>query len=91
MVKHVLILLLFPVLLHAQGVQRVGELFDSLKTHPVAMSDDIRIDQAIAGQTMAYSKLYPISIFLEGTITHPQLPECYRFHQTTLWQWSKTL
>lgn len=59
MIKHALILLFFPVLLHAQGIQRVGELFDSLKTHPAAMSDEIRIEQAIAGRTLANSKLYP--------------------------------
>ncbi len=59
MVKHVMVLLLFPVLLHAQGIQRVGELFDSLKTHPAAMSDDKRIELAMAGQTMAYSRFYP--------------------------------
>ena len=59
MIKHILILLFFPVMLHAQGIQRVGELFDSLKTHPAAMSDEIRIEQAIAGRTLANSKLYP--------------------------------
>jgi outer membrane protein TolC len=47
------------VLIHAQGIHRIGELFDSLKTHPVTVSDEIRIEQAMAGTTMAYSKLYP--------------------------------
>jgi outer membrane protein TolC len=59
MIRHALILLLFPVLLQAQEVQRVGQLFDSLKTHPVSMGDELRIEQALAGKTMAYSKLYP--------------------------------
>jgi outer membrane protein TolC len=59
MIKHVLILLLFPVLMQAQEVQRVGQLFDSLKTHPASLGDEIRIQQALAGKTMAYSKLYP--------------------------------
>jgi outer membrane protein TolC len=59
MIKHALILLFFPVLLHAQGIQRVGDLFDSLKTHPVFISDEIQIKQALAGKTLAYSKLYP--------------------------------
>lgn len=59
MIKHALILLLFPMLLQAQEVQRVGQLFDSLKTHPASLGDEIRIQQALAGKTMAYSKLYP--------------------------------
>jgi len=59
MIRHALILLLFPVLLQAQEVQRVGQLFDSLKTHPISMGDELRIEQALAGKTMAYSKLYP--------------------------------
>jgi len=59
MIKHVLILIFFPVLLHAQGVQRVGELFDSLKTHPVSIGDEIQIKQALAGKTLANSRLYP--------------------------------
>lgn len=59
MIKQALILLFFPVLIHAQGIQRIGDLFDSLKTHPVTVSDEIRIEQALAGKTMVYSKLYP--------------------------------
>jgi len=59
MIKQILILLFFPVLLQAQEIHRVGELFDSLKTHPAAVSDDIRIEQALAGKSMAYSQLYP--------------------------------
>lgn len=59
MIKHLLILLLIPVLSHSQEITNVGQLFDSLKTHPVTQGDEIRIEQALAGKTMAYSKLYP--------------------------------
>lgn len=59
MIKHLIILLLFPVFLHSQEIVNVGQLFDSLKTHPVTQGDEIRIEQALAGKTMAYSELYP--------------------------------
>jgi outer membrane protein TolC len=59
MIKHVLILLLFPTLLQAQEIKNIGQLFDSLKNHPATQGDEIRIEQALAGKTMAYSKLYP--------------------------------
>jgi len=59
MIKYTLILLFFPVLLNAQEIQSIGELFDSLKTHPATRSDEIRIEQAIAGKILANSKLYP--------------------------------
>jgi outer membrane protein TolC len=59
MIKQALILLLFPVLLQAQEIKNVKQLFDSLETHPVTQGDEIRIEQAIIGKTIAYSKLYP--------------------------------
>lgn len=60
MFKHLLILLIFfPVLLQAQEMQSMAQLFDSIKTHPVTQGDEIRIEQALAGKEMAYSKLYP--------------------------------
>ena len=59
MIKHLLILLLFPFQLHAQEMKNMTQLFDSLKTHPVTQGDEIRIEQAIAGKSLAYSKLYP--------------------------------
>jgi len=59
LIKHLLILLLFPALLHAQEVKNMAQLFDSLKTHPATQADEIRIEQAIAVKTLAYSKLYP--------------------------------
>lgn len=60
MIKHLIILLfLFPVLLQAQEMENIAQLFDSLKTHPVTQGDEIRIEQAIAGKILAYSKLYP--------------------------------
>lgn len=59
MLKHLLILLLFPAMLNAQEIKNMSQLFDSLKTHPVTQGDEIRIEQALAGKTLAYSKLYP--------------------------------
>ncbi len=59
MIKQLLFLLLFPALLQAQEIGNMAQLFDSLKTHPVSQGDEIRIEQAIAGKTLAYSKLYP--------------------------------
>ena len=59
MIKHALIFLFLPVLLQAQEVKNIGQLFDSLKTHPVTQGDEIRFEQALAGKAMAYSKLYP--------------------------------
>ena len=64
MIKYLLILLFFPVLLQAQEMKNMAQLFDSLKTHPVTQSDEIRIEQALAVEAMAYSKLYPnINLF----------------------------
>lgn len=57
--KMLLLILLFPFLVQAQEVRNITELFDSLKTHPVSASDEIRVQQALAGKSMVYSKLYP--------------------------------
>lgn len=73
MIKHLLILLLFPVCLHAQEMKNMTQLFDSLKTHPVTQSDEIRIEQALAGKTLAYSKLYP-NIDLFGRYDYASTP-----------------
>ena len=43
MIKQKLILLFSPVLLHAQGIQRVGELFVSLKTHPMSVRNELKM------------------------------------------------
>ncbi len=59
MIKQLLFLLLFPALLQAQEISSMTQLFDSLKTHPLIQGDEIRLEQALAGKTMAYSKLYP--------------------------------
>jgi len=59
MIKQLLFLLLFPALLQAQEIGNMAQLFDSLKTHPLTQGDEIRIEQALAGKAIAYSKLYP--------------------------------
>jgi outer membrane protein TolC len=73
MIKHLVILLLFPFQLHAQEMKNMTQLFDSLKTHPVTQSDEIRIEQALAGKTLAYSKLYP-NIDLFGRYDYASTP-----------------
>ena len=59
MLKPLLFLLLFPTLLQAQEVVNMTQLFDSLKMHPITRGDEIRLEQALAGKAIAYSKLYP--------------------------------
>ncbi len=57
--RFILIFMFFPLLLQAQEIAHIVQLFDSLKTHPVSTEDNIRVNQALAGKSMAYSKLYP--------------------------------
>jgi outer membrane protein TolC len=57
----------------AQEIQNVTQLFDSLKTHPVIQSDEIKLEQALAGKTLAYSKLYP-NIDLFGRYDYASTP-----------------
>ena len=59
MLKYILIFICFPALLQAQNVQNIGQLLDSLKTHPQTKSDEIGVQQALAAENLAYSKLYP--------------------------------
>jgi outer membrane protein TolC len=57
--KPALILLFVTALVQSQEIKNIGQLFDSLKTHPVSTMDQIRVEQALAAKTIAYSKLYP--------------------------------
>ncbi len=59
MLKYILILICFPVLMQAQDVQNIGQLLDSLKTHPQTKSDIIAVQQAVNAKNSVYSKLYP--------------------------------
>ena len=59
MFKILLLILCFPMWLQAQNVQHIGQLLDSLKTHPQTKSDEIAMQQALAAKSFAYSKLYP--------------------------------
>ena len=59
MYKKTLIILLFPVILQAQEVDKVGVLFDSLKTNPQIKSDEIMMERALLGKSMANSMLFP--------------------------------
>ncbi len=73
MIKHLLILLLFPLQLQAQEITNIGQLFDSLKTHPIIQGDEIRVNQALASKKMIYSKLYP-NIDLFGRYDYATTP-----------------
>lgn len=59
MLNKLLLILFFPILLFGQEVQNIGTLFDSLKTHPVTKGDEINVELAGAGKSMAYSHLFP--------------------------------
>ena len=73
MLKNALLFLLFPALLHAQEVKNIGELFDSLKSHPATLSDELQMKQANVGENMAYSKLFP-NIDLLGRYDYATVP-----------------
>jgi len=55
----VITLLFFPLLMQAQQVESITALFDSLKTHPKALADDLVLEKALAGKRMATGNLYP--------------------------------
>ena len=57
--KTVLIILFFPLLLHAQEVSNIGVLFDSLKTHPRTKSDELNMEKALLGKRIVTGMLYP--------------------------------
>ena len=48
----------------AQEIQSIKVLFDSLKSHPVSIGDEIRTEQALAMKSIVKIKLYPnVDIF----------------------------
>jgi len=57
--KILLIILLFPALMQAQGIQSIGTLFDSLKTHPQTKSDELNMEKALLGKRIVTGMLYP--------------------------------
>ncbi len=59
MCRKLIFLLLFPVIIHGQEVQNIGVLFDSLKTNPQVRSDEIKMERALLGKSMANGKLFP--------------------------------
>jgi len=59
MIRYLVILILFPLLLHAQGIKSIHELFDSLKTNPQTLRDQINMERAEVGENLAYSNLFP--------------------------------
>jgi len=54
-----LIILFIPLLLYGQEINNIGTLFDSLKTHPQTIADELVVEQTDAGKSMAYSHLFP--------------------------------
>ncbi len=74
MIKKILILvLLFPVLVKAQEEQSMQMLFDSLKTHPKSIADDLLMEKALAGKKIANGNLFP-KIDLFGTYDYSSSP-----------------
>ena len=62
--KKLLLIVLFPVLVQGQEIQSISVLFDSLKTHPRSIADDLDMEKALAGKRIANGKLYPgINLF----------------------------
>jgi len=59
MIRYLVIMILFPLLLQAQEAKSIHELFDSLKTNPQTISDEITMEKAEVGKNMAYSNLFP--------------------------------
>ena len=59
MYKNILIILFFPIILQAQDVQSISKLFDSLKMNPQIKSDEIIMERALLGKSLANSMLYP--------------------------------
>ena len=59
MYRNILILLCFPILLHAQDRREMSALFDSLRTNPHIRSDEILMERALLGKSLANSKLFP--------------------------------
>lgn len=57
--KILVIILFFPFMLHAQEVTNIAMLFDSLKVNPHIKSNDIMLERALLGKSMANSKLFP--------------------------------
>lgn len=63
----------FPLFLQAQNVQNLGQLIDSLKSHPQSKSDEIAVEQALTAKKQVHSKLYP-SVSGFGKYDHASSP-----------------
>jgi len=60
----ILTILLIPLFAFGQTASKIGELFDSLKTHPVLIADSLLMEKADAGEGMAWGQLFPkINLF----------------------------
>jgi len=73
MIKKLLLILFFPVMVQAQGAHTLNELFDSLKTHPHTIADQLDMEKALVGKRMATSNLYP-NINAFGTYDYANTP-----------------
>jgi outer membrane protein TolC len=62
--KFLIFIIFFPVIIHAQDTLTIKVLFDSLKTHPQTVADELIKEKAQAGKRIATGNLYPdISAF----------------------------
>lgn len=73
MIKNLLIFMLFPMLVQAQGNVGIKMLFDSLKANPQTIADELIMDKALMGKKMATSNLYP-NISLFGSFDYANTP-----------------
>jgi len=70
------VLILFflaPIVIQAQEVKNVQDLFNALKTHPQTRSDSLAFEKAKTGKQLAYSALYP-KITAFGTYDNTSIP-----------------
>ncbi len=64
---------LLPLLIRAQEVENIQQLFDALKKHPQAIADSLNVEKAAVGKEIAYSNLFPkIGVF--GTYDYASSP-----------------
>jgi outer membrane protein TolC len=74
MFKKILIMtVMLPLRVQAQQVESLGVLFDSLKTSPQSMVDDISLHKSLQGKKMANGLLYP-TINLFGSYDYSSTP-----------------
>lgn len=73
MFRKLLLIVMLPLTVHAQDIQNIDVLFDSLKTHPQTIGDQLNVEKALIGRHQATGKMYP-SINLFGRYDYSTSP-----------------